>query len=96
MQDLTFKPQISMRASRIHRDSSMRNSIENQLIQYGKLIHEKHEHLRIEHRMQEKQRYDFKPKINKLSQIISQQKESTVHEENLETSSFENSRSPAR
>jgi len=33
----------------------MRNSIENQLIQYGKLINEKHEHLRMEFRMQEKQ-----------------------------------------
>lgn len=72
MQHLTFKPQISIRASRMQRDSAMRSSIENQLIQYGKLIHEKHEHLRIEHRMQEKQLYDFKPKINKLSQIITQ------------------------
>jgi len=55
-------------------------------LQYGKLIQEKQEHLRMEHRMHEKSEYDFKPKINKLSQIIVQQKIS-VNEENVDTSS---------
>jgi hypothetical protein len=40
----------------------------------------------MEHRMHEKSEYDFKPKINKLSQIIVQQKIS-VNEENVDTSS---------
>jgi hypothetical protein len=40
----------------------------------------------MEHRMNEKSEYDFKPKINKLSQIIVQQKTSG-NEENVDTSS---------
>ena len=39
----------------------------------------------MEHRMHEKSEYDFKPKINKLSQIIVQQKTSG-NEENVDTS----------
>ena len=56
-------------------------------MQYGKLILEKQEHMRMEHRMHEQQEYDFKPKINKLSQIIVQQK-TCSNDENVETSSI--------
>ena len=64
---MTFKPQITARAAK-HRESS--TNIENYLLSYGKLLQEKHEQLRFEMRMQEKSNYDFKPKINKLSQAI--------------------------
>eukprot|EP00347_Sterkiella_histriomuscorum_P019160 403342715 len=81
---LTFKPQLVTRKSKQHqRDCKP----EEYLLNYGKIIQEKHAKLKQEYERQEILNYDFKPKINKKSALIDFEK-SMLGEENVETSSI--------
>ncbi|TNV79180.1 hypothetical protein FGO68_gene1688 [Halteria grandinella] len=77
----TFKPQISNKSAK-QRDMN----VETYLLNYGKMITQKHELLRREYEEIQNLGFKYKPTINKTSELMVQHRQ-RIGEENVETSS---------